>query len=136
MFSDARDRKRDARFFLIWFGGGVVTQKKVSSVRFFRRARSLELREVNSMERQFLAGLGYDLYIQPKKYSACLFEVLSIVVEEAPTAPRQTAATNARYKPQKPTRRGVALREDTTTTRMNKKRERKMDALGNRTLEK
>jgi len=54
-------------------------------------ARALELREVNLMERHFLAGLGYDLYIQPKKYSACLTEVLSIVVEEKPAYPPEDA---------------------------------------------
>ena len=31
-------------------------------------AGALNLRDLNLMERQFLAGLGYDLYIQPVKY--------------------------------------------------------------------
>jgi len=35
-------------------------------------AGALPLRDVNLMECHFLAGLGYDLYIQPAKYGACL----------------------------------------------------------------
>jgi hypothetical protein len=31
------------------------------------------------MEKFFLTGIGYDLYIQPDKYTACLTEVRSIV---------------------------------------------------------
>ena len=57
-------------------------------------AGQIDLRDVNLMERHFLAGLGYDLYIQPAKYSACLSEVLSIVIDEAaPPAAAAAAAT-------------------------------------------
>ena len=51
-------------------------------------AGALPLRDVNLMECHFLAGLGYDLYIQPAKYGACLCEVLSIVVDDASPLPR------------------------------------------------
>ena len=68
-------------------------------------AGQVDLRDVNLMERHFLAGLGYDLYIQPAKYSACLSEVLSIVVDEAdppPAAPPPTAPPPAAPPPGKP----------------------------------
>ena len=57
-------------------------------------AGQIDLRDVNLMERHFLAGLGYDLYIQPTKYSACLSEVLSIVIDEA-APPAAAAAADA-----------------------------------------
>jgi hypothetical protein len=41
--------------------------------------QTLELEAVNAMEKFFLTGIGYDLYIQPDKYTACLTEVRSIV---------------------------------------------------------
>ncbi|KAH8049357.1 hypothetical protein JL721_11723 [Aureococcus anophagefferens] len=67
-------------------------------------AGQVDLRDVNLMERHFLAGLGYDLYIQPAKYPACLSEVLSIVVDEAdppPAAPPPTAPPPAAPPPGK-----------------------------------
>ena len=39
----------------------------------------VQLSEINLMERLFLAGLGYELVIQPAKYAACYFELLAIV---------------------------------------------------------
>jgi hypothetical protein len=39
------------------------------------------------MEKFFLSGIGYDLYIQPDKYAACLAEVRSIVRSARPAAP-------------------------------------------------
>ena len=51
------------------------------------QAGTIVLKEINHMECHFLAGLGYDLYIQPAKYSSCLYEVLSIVVDDDDAAP-------------------------------------------------
>ncbi|KAH8060630.1 hypothetical protein JL722_4742 [Aureococcus anophagefferens] len=62
-------------------------------------AGQVDLRDVNLMERHFLAGLGYDLYIQPAKYSACLSEVLSIVVDEADPPPAAPPPPRARRRP-------------------------------------
>jgi len=49
--------------------------------------QTLDLRAVNDMEKFFLSGIGYDLYIQPDKYAACLAEVRSIVRSARPAAP-------------------------------------------------
>ena len=54
-------------------------------------AGAIQLADINLMECHFLAGLGYDLYIQPAKYGACLGEVLSIVVDDDQQPPPDAA---------------------------------------------